>query len=206
MIHKQFLEKKNKLNRYVKSSPFTRFADKLTFVIGVVQLIAFNQVLGRWPHSFYYTYHAFFVFSMIFGKWVYYKTIGLHYYMIDFCYITNALVIYYLHYEPKNDILFKICFLCANGPLAVSTAAFSNKMIFHSMQELSSLVVHMMPSIAMWNLKWYTMEYEKTLPPEERRFLELDHTFDVYTLVVYPLAYYMAWLIIYAILNFILLQ
>lgn len=73
------------------------------------------------------------------------------------------------------------------------------------MQQLSSLVVHMLPSIAMWNLKWFTMEYEKTLPPSERRFLQLDPTFDVNTLVVNPLSYYMAWLIIYGILNFIIL-
>lgn len=94
----KFLKKKGELHRYVKSSPFMRSADKLTFVIGVVQLIVLNWVLGRYPHSFYYTYHTFFVFSMIFGKWVYYKFNGMHYYMIDFCYITNMLVIYYIHF------------------------------------------------------------------------------------------------------------
>ena len=63
---------------------------------------------------------------MIFGKWVYYKYKGWHYYMTDLCYYVNGIIILYLMWMPKNDIMFKISFCFANGCLATSVGAFKN--------------------------------------------------------------------------------
>jgi len=82
---------------------------------------------------------------LVFGKWVYYKTKGWHYYMTDFCYAANTIILIFLNFYPKNDILFKACFLYSNGVLAIAVGAFRNQMVFHNLDNLSSLALHMFP-------------------------------------------------------------
>ena len=133
------------MQKYIKSAPFTRFSDKLTFIFGVMQLVFHAFFIGRYQHTFYYTFHSIYISIMIFGKWVYYKHLGWHYYMTDFCYAANTLVVLLLHVYPKNESLFLTCFFFANGPLAVAVGTFRNQMVFHKIDNLTSLAIHMCP-------------------------------------------------------------
>lgn len=63
---------------------------------------------------------------MIFGKWVYYKTKGWHYYMTDFCYLANGVLLVYFNFYPKSETMFILSFCFANGCLATAVGAFRN--------------------------------------------------------------------------------
>jgi hypothetical protein len=58
--------------------------------------------------------------------------------------------------------------------------------------------------IVFWNLRWFTMPYEATLPEEERRFLSIDTSFDWNKFFLYPLVFYVGWVVVYFLINFII--
>jgi len=70
--------------------------------------------------------------------------------------------------------MFKVAFLFANGPLAHSTAAFDNALVYHKIDHLTSLGIHALPMCLMVNFRWITLPYESTKPENERLFLTFD--------------------------------
>jgi len=78
-----------------------------------------------------------------------------------------------------------------------STAAFGNQMVFHSIDNITSLVNHFNLPIVVFNLRWNTLEYEAKLPQNERRFVDLDTTFDFYKMFVAPMTIWLIWAILY---------
>lgn len=126
--------------------------------------------------------------------------------MTDFCYIANALFIVFLNVYPKSEELFITSFLFAHGSLMVAVGAFRNQMVFHSIDNMSSLALHMYPCILMYNIHWNTMEYEKDLPESERRFLSYDKNkaFNVWNFIVIPIFMYVCWMILYFTINFVI--
>jgi len=96
-----------------------------------------------------------------------------------------------------------MCFLYGNGMLGTSIAAFRNQMVFHKYDNLTSLALHAMPLLCVWNIRWSTMPYEATLPESERRFGNLDTSFSFMKYFVYPFAFYLAWAAFYFLVNFI---
>jgi hypothetical protein len=86
--------------------------------------------------------------------------------MTDLCYMVNYLVIVFLKLYPKNDIVFKVAFMYANGTLPVSVYLFRNSLVFHNFDMLSSVCIHLFPMIAMWNVRWVTIPYEAEIEPD----------------------------------------
>jgi len=138
------------------------------------------------------------------SKWVMYKMSGWHYYMMDICYQVNFALFLFLQFFSKNDYLFKTMFFLSNGCLAMAVGAFRNQMVFHKIDNMSSLMLHMFPQLAMWNLRWNTMPYEETLKQEDRRFGNLDTNFTVMKMLVCPILFYFLWVSIYFSVTFIL--
>lgn len=130
-------------------------------------------MMGRYYKDHYYTFHVYTVITLVVIRFFNYRMKRWHYYLFDFCYFGNTLIIYFLLFDPKNDILFKVLFVNSNGPFALSVPAFKNSMIFHKLDYLVSLAIHLLPLVTSWNLKWTTLPYESTLPESERYFLTL---------------------------------
>jgi len=192
------------LQKYIKSAPFTRSKDKATFIFGVLLVIFTSFIMGRFPHTHYYDFFLIVQLLLIFSKWAYYKSLGWHYYCTDFCYAANFIIFVFIKFFPKNDILFKMCFLYGNGMLGTSIAAFRNQMVFHKYDNLTSLALHAMPLLCVWNIRWSTIPYEATLPESERRFGNLDTSFSFMKFFVYPFAFYLGWACSYFLINFII--
>ena len=95
-ILQDYVKKKKILQKYIKSAPFTKFKDKITFIFGVFQVILVTFFMGRYPNSFYYDFHTIWMISLVTGKWAYYKTKGWHYFMTDVCYYDNFLLMLFL--------------------------------------------------------------------------------------------------------------
>jgi hypothetical protein len=129
----------------MKGGSFVRLVDKLSFILGVLLLIANTYILGRYPNDFYYTFHVFVVITLVLYRFWNYKSKGWHYYLFDFCYFANTLILVYLTLLPQNDVLFKVFFVYANGPFGVAIPAFKNSMIFHKIDNLISLTIHIIP-------------------------------------------------------------
>lgn len=57
-ISEGYMKKKEVLEKYIKSAPFTRTKDKVTFIFGVLLVIFTSFIMGRFPHTYYYDYHC----------------------------------------------------------------------------------------------------------------------------------------------------
>ena len=126
--------------------------------------------------------------------------------MTDFCYMANMVVMVFLNLHPKSEALFITSFLFSMGSLMVAVGAFRNQMVFHNVDNMSSLALHMFPALSMFNLHWNTMEYEKTLPISERKFLQYDKSkpLDLTQIFGIPVAVYLIWIGLYFIINFVI--
>jgi len=91
-----YVKRRKVLQHFMGSAPGTKMKDKLTFMFGVMTTIFQAWYIGRFPHAFYYDYHSAKCTLFLFGKWMYYKSKGWHYYMTDFCYFANLLLIIFL--------------------------------------------------------------------------------------------------------------
>jgi len=105
--------------------------DKFSFVLGVFLFGVFAYIMCRYPNDFFYTFYKTFIPILIFIRFVDYKPKKLHYFLTDFCYWAGFMVILFVGFFPKNEYLYRVAFLYANGALAVATGAFNNAMIFH---------------------------------------------------------------------------
>ena len=150
----------------MQGAPFVRFIDKVSFILGVVLLITTTYMLGRYPNNFYYYFHVATIVFLVAIRLFNYKKKGWHYYLFDFCYFANFLMLYFITISPKNDYLFKVFFSYANGPFGMAIPAFKNSMIFHKIDNLTSIAIHIIPLVTSWNLRWYTIPYESTLPED----------------------------------------
>ena len=121
----------DKAKDYTGTVDFMKFLDRIAFNLGVVMFAAFAYIMGRMPHRGFYIFYLMFVPFMIFIRFVNYIKLKWHYFLIDFCYYANVFIALFISVGSKSDYLYRVSFLYSNGALAVATAAFSNKLIFH---------------------------------------------------------------------------
>lgn len=133
-------------------------------------IIFYSFFLGRYPNDYFYTYCIVLLVFLIISRYVHYYNYGWHYYCTDFCYFANFAIINLLYYDPKNEALLRMCYLFSQGALSAAVVAFRNSLVYHKIDMLTSLAIHVVPMTSMWNLRWHTMSYEANLPEEERIF------------------------------------
>lgn len=205
---RQFQKRMQKAKSYTETVDFMKTLDTIAFNLGVVMFGGFAYIMGRWPHRGFYIFYSIFVPLLIFIRFVNYIQKKWHYFLIDFCYFAGAIIVLFVSVGSKNDYLYRVAFMYANGALAVATAAFSNKLVFHKFDQLISISLHAVPLTCMWNVKQITIEYEKTLPDSERRFARhpTNESFrDAFIKnFVVPYALYFIWAACYYTVNFII--
>ena len=184
--------------------------DKISFIVGVLVVWMFAYFLGRYPKDFCLTFFTILIIPLVIFRWIRYYKIGMHYYLIDLCYFSLALILYSIWYDPRNEALMRLGFLTANGCLAVSIAAFRNSLVFHDMDCITSMGLHAAPMIITHHIRWYMIPEEASLPEDQRRFptVSTGLSWDDYLqLNMYnPLLFYFMWLVFYAFVNFYLAE
>jgi hypothetical protein len=141
----------------MQSAPFWRLADKIGFVLGTLIIISSSFMVGRFPHDMFYPYYVVLNIVMLIVRYGHYYSLGWHYYISDFCYYANVLIIILLTFCPKNDVMIKMCFLFAEGAIAVSIKVFRNSLVFHKIDTLTSLFIHLFPMLVMYHIRWFTI-------------------------------------------------
>ncbi len=106
-------------------------------------------------------------------RFVQFKRIGHHYYLLDLCYVVNALLCIYcalalagFGHLPAVMTLFQALFAMTNGPLAWAIPLFNNKLKFHSAQHIISLFIHISPACTTYAIRWYLDRSTFPLAPQ----------------------------------------
>ena len=128
--------------------------DKQWFMIGVANMVLSAYIVGAFP-VLYFLFFTPKVLSLIVLRLVKFYRKKQHFLLWDFCYWANFLCIFYCWVMPKSPRVFRVVFMCANGPLAWSVLAFNHAMVFHSYAHMTSVVVHVSPLLLSYGLRWY---------------------------------------------------
>lgn len=163
-------------------------ADRLAFTLGVSNIGLSAFIGGRWPEH-YWIWHMV-KFPLLFAyRTLQYRLHHWHYFLFDFCYVANVLFCVFCTLMPTSRPMFLVCFVFANGPLLWAIPTWRNSLVFHSMDKITSLLIHISPAISLWGL---------TRHGEGQRFVRIDPETmsllrDPMGLLGVPLLIYIAW-------------
>jgi len=165
-----------------------KLKDKIIFTAGVGNVIFSPYLLSAAPEwfPFWYTIKALFLLSLRFFT---YKALNWHYFLFDFCYFANVLVLLYLHVFPDSKLLFVICWSFSFGPLAWAIPTWKNSMVFHSLDKITSLFIHLSPPMVMYALRWK--------PHDSKYFVPTTEEVSFWYMFLWPLPVYLLWQFIY---------
>ncbi|EFJ48676.1 hypothetical protein VOLCADRAFT_90892 [Volvox carteri f. nagariensis] len=123
----------------------------------------------------------------------------------DFCYYANLLLVLQLWILPRCATLAKVVTFSYNtGPLAWSILTFRNSLVFHDLDKVTSLFLHLVPALVSWSLRWHGDPGRFGPPgeatPEERARW---HSAGFGPNVLLPMVFYVAWALAYYLKIFV---
>ncbi|KAF4543093.1 F-box domain-containing protein [Lasiodiplodia theobromae] len=122
--------------------------EKLSFIAGVLNIFISGYLIGAHPEWFPAWYSAQLLYFMPIRYYTYHKK-GYHYFLADLCYFTNFLLFLSIWIFPNSKRLFISSYCLAFGNNAVAIAMWRNSLVFHSLDKVTSLFIHIMPCAAL---------------------------------------------------------
>ncbi|ETW02983.1 hypothetical protein H310_05423 [Aphanomyces invadans] len=185
---KHFLDKIiwGREDQAIKHPYYIKFLDKTQFTMGVLGVMITQYFVVARPGHFWMWY-LFCTPVVIALRIMHFKRVGWQYFLLDFCYFVILLSILHvtLLYDPSTShrVLFRILFIYANGPLVWAVVLWRNSLVFHDIDRMSGVFIHIMPCLlyycAHWHgcltSAWFT-EPVYFLPPSQPR--DAIDTFD----------------------------
>lgn len=130
------------------------FGEKVAFMLGLTLLLATEGVLLRSPTRMW-VWYAGLIGPLLAARAVLYRASKAGFFLYDFCYAAQLLLLGHLFLFPTSGPLFRVNFAVANGPLAWAVVLWRNSLVFHSLDRLTSLAVHFLPPLVTFCLRWY---------------------------------------------------
>lgn len=130
------------------------FGEKVAFMLGLTLLLVTEGVLLRSPTRMW-VWYAGLIGPLLAARAVLYRASKAGFFLYDFCYAAQLLLLGHLFLFPASGPLFRVNFAVANGPLAWAVVLWRNSLVFHSLDRLTSLAVHFLPPLVTFCLRWY---------------------------------------------------
>ncbi|KIW08916.1 hypothetical protein, variant [Verruconis gallopava] len=138
----------DRLNSKWNDSRSVTLREKISFIAGVMNVFLSGYIVGGWPHLYPYWYSAQLLYFMPIRFYTYHKK-GYHYFLADLCYFVNVLTMLSIWVFPNSKRLFISAFCLAFGNNAIAIAMWRNSLVFHSMDKVVSLFIHIMPCVTL---------------------------------------------------------
>ncbi|KAI4104234.1 MAG: hypothetical protein L6R37_003403 [Teloschistes peruensis] len=122
--------------------------EKLSFIAGVLNIFISGYLIGARPDLFFYWFTVQLCYFMPIRYYTYHKR-GYHYFLADLCYFVNLLMLLTVWVAPQSKRLFISTYCLAYGNNAVAIAMWRNSMVFHSLDKVTSLFIHLMPPVTL---------------------------------------------------------
>lgn len=169
------------LSLFVKSHTHThtQFVDKASFFFGVNTVLLTEMVLLTDPDKLWIVFIVLCPVLICIRLPLYYIE-KFHFFTIDFCYFVNALYFlciathalvgsqavlskfqeyYYVDsstLSSLNSCLLRVLFANTTGPLLCAIWVWRNSAVFHSLDKMTSLFIHIIPALLSFAQRWYT--------------------------------------------------
>ncbi|KAI9888931.1 MAG: hypothetical protein M1814_006109 [Vezdaea aestivalis] len=122
--------------------------EKLSFIAGVMNIFISGYLIGAFPQYFYWWFTTQLAYFFPIRFYTYHQK-GYHYFLADLCYFVNFLLILSIWVFPNSKRLFISTYCLAYGNNAVAIAMWRNSMVFHSLDKVTSLFIHIMPPVTL---------------------------------------------------------
>ncbi|KAL7751192.1 hypothetical protein RI367_003398 [Sorochytrium milnesiophthora] len=167
--------------------------EKWAFLLGVTNLWMTAVVVGAFP-QYMTTWYTLRCALLLSARYASYKPAKYHYFLADFCYLANALVILYVYALPYLRPLFIAMYCLTNGPLAWAIVTWNNAMVFHSADKVTSVFIHVAPALLMFTLRYLIAP---TLGDDTQRRLPYDTPIGLGEALLYSTTVYLLWQVFY---------
>ncbi|ODN83434.1 hypothetical protein L202_01575 [Cryptococcus amylolentus CBS 6039] len=147
-----------------RSDQVIRTRDKVCFLFGVLSLTFTAFIYGRCPEwlPVAYTVQAAFYLPL---RIYTYKKKAFHYFLFgDLCYFVNVLDLLWIWIFPSSTTLFIASYLLTLGPLASAIITWRNSLVFHSIDKVTSIFIHIYPPIVLTVIKHMYPGREERFP------------------------------------------
>jgi hypothetical protein len=182
--------KLKEFRKKMKDTPMVKLKDKIAFVVGIFLVMATEAVLltrPEWMPKFY----MIVLLPLLVTRFFMYHKQKFHYFMLDFCYFCQLVTFTSLFLFPENLTLFKIMFALNNGPLAIAVIAWKNSLVFHDIDKITSLYIHIAPPLVTFCARWYPATKSLFADPYMAPAMTWKETY------IAPVIFYMFWQICY---------
>ncbi|CAI5986059.1 unnamed protein product [Closterium sp. NIES-64] len=137
-----------------KADELEHVISKVTYCLGVLCFGIFCFLLGSRPYDVPRLYAAFFLMATPL-RWIYYRSKKWHYFLLDFCYYANAILVAFLVFFPMSQHLFLVCFAFSEGPLAWALIVWRCSLVFSSVDKIVSVLIHLLPGTVIFIIRWW---------------------------------------------------
>lgn len=122
--------------------------EKISFVVGVSNVFITGFLAGGYPDWMHVWYSLQLIYFMPLRYYTYHKR-GYHYFLADLCYFVNVLLFLSIWVFPNSRRLFISTYCLSYGNNAWAIAMWRNSLVFHSLDKVTSLFIHIMPPLVL---------------------------------------------------------
>ena len=122
--------------------------EKVSFISAGLNVFISGYLIGAVPEYFYIWFTVQLFYFMPIRLVTYHKR-GMHYFLADLCYFVNLLLLLSIWVFPQSKRLFIATYCLAYGNNAVAIVMWRNSLVFHSLDKVTSLFIHVMPPVTL---------------------------------------------------------
>jgi hypothetical protein len=141
-----------------------RLVDKLSFAWGVLGCSLTQWVFSDCPERMWLLYSVS-VVPLLLVRLRMYWAARMQLFMLDFCYLVQMLLLAHIFLFPCSRALHLALFALASGPIGLAIVAWRNSLVFHSMDKVISIFIHLMPALTLHALHWHPASLCAAQPP-----------------------------------------
>ena len=104
--------------------------------------------------------------------------------MLDFCYFMNISVLAQTFLFPTSLAWYKANYVLCMGVLMNAIVVWQNSLVFHSIDKLTSIYIHVLPPLTVHLYRWGLIESSVIEPADQLSLADL---------VLWPSVLYLAW-------------
>ncbi|CCA71797.1 related to Integral membrane protein [Serendipita indica DSM 11827] len=180
-----------KVNTAWHSTKVVRTREKISFFLGVHTVLGSALMVclyPQWVHIFYTAACAYLLPLRFFS----YKRKAYHYFLFDLCYYVTILNFVYIWLFPGSATLLTACYCLSHGSLASAVITWRNSLVFHDVDKVTSLFIHIYAPFTFTTIRHYYPEAPARFPALN----DLPH-FQPVRALLFSSALYMVWQILY---------
>ncbi|KAB5594048.1 membrane protein [Ceratobasidium theobromae] len=190
-LKKRFQTRMGSIQEAWESATVVRTREKVSFFYGVMMVLASALLFGlapEWLHVVYSAHVAYFLPT----RFYVYKKKHWHYFLFDLCYYAQILCLLYIWWAPANTTLWVAVYLLSHGSLASAVITWRNSLVFHDLDKVISLFIHIYPPFVFTVIRHFYPNVESRFPAAAKvQYLEPVQSLFLSTII------YLIWQTLY---------